>query len=202
MAENFRVGAMPCGMPRTAPEAQHAAADRAPACRPRFRRFANDAPGLSRVRKNMMRRGKRRSATSRSGKRPGRRIIRRDSRKFALLPHEASEPRKSAVVRPLLQSPSRTFACRAHAESLRRQSPRRANPSVASAESRSRRKLARRAPWRDSGPQRARTAPSCGKAAPHDSAVRRARLAASAQKPQARSADAHPAPQPRCSSAP
>lgn len=57
------------------------------------------------LQKNMMRRGKRRSATSRSGKRPGRRIIRRDSRKFALLPHEASEPRKSAVVRPLLQSP-------------------------------------------------------------------------------------------------
>lgn len=152
------------------------------------------------LQKNMMRRGKRRSATSRSGKKPGRRIIRRDSRKFALLPHEASEPRKSAVVAPLAEPGP--FACRAHAESLRRQSPRRANPPVASAESRSRRKLARRAPWRDPGPQRARTAPSCGKAAPHDSAVRRARLAASAQKPQARSADAHPAPQPRCSSAP
>lgn len=96
------------------------------------------------LQKNMMRRGKRRSATSRSGKRPGRRIIRRESRKFALLPHEASEPRKS-VVRPLLQRPSRTFACRAHAESLRRQSPRRATPSVAAAKSRSRRKLARRA---------------------------------------------------------
>ena len=37
------------------------------------------------LRKNMMRRGKRRSATSRSGKRPGRRIILRDSRKFAAL---------------------------------------------------------------------------------------------------------------------
>ena len=49
MAEAFRVGAMPCGMPRTAPEAQHAAADRAPAYRPRFRRFAHDAPGLSLV---------------------------------------------------------------------------------------------------------------------------------------------------------
>lgn len=191
---------MPCGMPRTAPEAQHAAADRAPACS--FHRFGNDAPGKARVAEKYDASRKTPLRDSAIRKRPGRRIIRRDSRKFALLPHEASEPRKSTVVRPLLQSPSRTFACRAHAESLRRQSPRRANPSVASAESRSRRKLARRAPWRDSGPQRARTAPSCGKAAPHDSAVRRARLAASAQKPQARSADAHPAPQPRCSSAP
>lgn len=62
------------------------------------------------LQKNMMCRGKRRSATSRSGKRPGRRIIRRDSRKFALLPHEASEPRKSVVVRPLLQSPAHSLA--------------------------------------------------------------------------------------------
>lgn len=56
------------------------------------------------LQKSMMRRGKRRSATSRSRKRPGRRIIRRDSRKFALLPHEAS-PRKSAVVRPSCRAP-------------------------------------------------------------------------------------------------
>lgn len=47
MAEAFRVGAMPCGMPRTAPEAQHAAADRAPACS--FHCFGNDAPGKARV---------------------------------------------------------------------------------------------------------------------------------------------------------
>ena len=47
MAEAFRVGAMPCGMPRTAPEAQHAAADRAPACS--FHRFGKDTPGKARV---------------------------------------------------------------------------------------------------------------------------------------------------------
>ena len=199
MAEAFRVGAMLCGMPHTAPEAQHAAADRAPACS--FHRFGKDAPGKARVAEKYDAPRKTPLRDFAIPKRPERRIIRRDSRKFALLPHEASEPRKSAVVRPLLQRPG-PFACRAHAESLRRQSTRRATPSVASAESRSRRKLARLAPWRDPGPQRARKAPSCGKAAPHDSAVRRARLAASAQKPQARNADARPAPQPRCSSAP
>lgn len=199
MAEAFHVGAMPCGMPRTAPEAQHAAADRAPACS--FHRFGKNTPGKARVAEKYDASRKTPLRDSAIRKRPGRRIIRRDSRKFAaLLPHEASEPRKSAVVAPLAEP--RPFACRAHAESLRRQSPHRANPSVASAESRSRRKLARLAPWRDPGPQRARTAPSCGKAAPHDSAVRRARLAASAQKPQAQNADARPAPRPRCSSAP
>ena len=199
MAEAFRVGAMPCGMPRTAPEAQHAAADRAPACS--FHRFGKDTPGKARVAEKY----------DASRKTP--------LRDFAIQKKAGKEnnpprfpkirpaPSRSVAAKirrrpPLLQSPSRTFACRAHAESLRRQSPRRANPPVASAESRSRRKLARRAPWRDPGPQRARTATSCGKAAPHDSAVRRARLAASAQKPQARNADARPAPQPRCSSAP
>ena len=147
MAEAFRVGAMPCGMPRTAPEAQQAAADRAPACS--FHRFGKDTPGKARVAEKYDASRKTPLRDFAIRKRPGRRIIRRDSRKFALLPHEASEPRKSAVVAPLAEPGP--FACRAHAESLRRQSPRRANPSVASAESRSRRKLARRASWRDPG---------------------------------------------------
>lgn len=199
MAEAFRVGAMLCGMPRTAPEAQHAAADRAPACS--FHRFGKDTPGKARVAEKYDASRKTPLRDSAIRKRPGRRIIRRDSRKFALLPHEASEPRKSVVVRPLLQSPAHSLAA-----PMRRACA--ANPRTAQI----RPSLLRKAEVAASlpagplgeipGSQRARTAPSCGKAAPHDSAVRLARLAASAQKPQARSADAHPAPQPRCSSAP
>lgn len=155
MAEAFRVGAMPCGMPRTAPEAQHAAADRTPACS--FHRFGKDTPGKARVAEKYDASRKTPLRDFAIQKRPGRRIIRRDSRKFALLPHEASEPRKSAVVRP---------SCRVRPIRLPRPRGEPATPipaprksPVASAESRSRRKLARRAPWRDPGPQRARTAP-------------------------------------------
>ena len=196
MAEAFRVGAMPCGMPRTAPEAQHAAADRAPACS--FHRFGKDAPGKARVAEKYDASRKTPLRDSAIRKRPERRIIRRDSRKFALLPHEASEPRKSAVVRP---------SCRARPIRLPRPCGEPATPIPAP------RNSVRRFCGKPKSPQACPPGPlerSRAAACPHSllsrkgcaARIRRARLAASAQKPQARSADARPAPQPRCSSAP
>ena len=147
MAEAFRVGAMPCGMPRTAPEAQHAAADRAPACS--FHRFGKDTPGKARVAEKYDASRKTPLRDFAIQKRPGR-------RKSTAIPENSpcSLTKRRSRENPPSSAPLAEpgpFACRAHAESLRRQSTRRATPSVASAESRSRRKLARRASWRDPG---------------------------------------------------
>lgn len=134
---------MPCGMPRTAPEAQHAAADRAPACS--FHRFGKDTPGKARVAEKYDASRKTPLRDFAIWKKAGKE---NNPPRIPKIRHAPSRSIGAAKIRrrpPLLQRPSRTFACRAHAESLRRQSPRRATPSVASAKSRSRRKLARRA---------------------------------------------------------
>lgn len=195
MAEAFHVGAMPCGMPRTAPEAQHAAADRAPACS--FHRFGKNTPGKARVAEKYDASRKTPLRDSAIRKRPGR-------RNSAAIPENSPcsltkrRSRENPPSSPLLQSPAHSLAA-----PMRRACD--ANPRAT--------QIPRRFCGKPKSPQACPPGPlerSRAAACPHSplsrkgcaARLRRARPAASAQRPQARSADARPAPQPRCSSAP